>query len=768
MPIYAARVGAMKVWGWGSLMAMRNDGDADGSAVPRAGRLRLVGRHSRHRGRPADPDGDRRSGDAPATSPDAGRWIHQSLADALGQPVVATDTAGVVGYWNAAAEVLYGWSPGDAIGRPLGELILPTATAGSGSEVLSAITRGRPWNGELHVRHRSGRTFPVVLTSTPVSDAAGSRAGSVNVSVDLSQGKAGMEFVTVLAALVEASQDAIISTSADDVIRSWNAAAERMFGYRSTEIIGQPIAVLIPEELRAESLGGIDRNLRHGRSIRRMRTVSLRKDGSRIEVETTAAPILSGDNEVIGIASITRDVTAEVAAERALAESELRFRSQALTDALTGLPNRALLHDVLADALLGLRADPGFVGVLFLDLDRFKVVNDSLGHEAGDDLLRRVGQHISQVLGVKDTLTRFGGDEFVIVPHAIAGPEDLITLAKRILAVFARPIRLGDIDVTSAASIGLALTSDATCTAESLLRNADLAMYRAKSRGGGAYEVFDQEMLDRAKERLVREAQLRRAMEAGELRVHYQPCVRADGRIAGVEALVRWAHPQDGLVLPGEFIQLAEESGLIVPLGAWVLREACAQVARWRAELRPDLELSVNLSGRQLADPKLHALVARTLTETGLDPSALWLEITETVLVGDPTAAAMSLMKIRDLGVRISVDDFGTGYGSLSYIRRFPVQMLKLDRSFVAGLGANAEDVAIARSVIGLAHALGLQSVAEGVETEEQLMTLVSLGCDFMQGFYWSAVVDALAMADMLRRGSLDPAPSGPGARAGR
>jgi diguanylate cyclase (GGDEF)-like protein len=385
------------------------------------------------------------------------------------------------------------------------------------------------------------------------------------------------------------------------------------------------------------------------------------------------------------------------------------------------------------------------VAVLFVDVDRFKVINDSLGHGAGDRLLATLAERMRHALRPTDVLARFGGDEFVLVCEDFSGERDVAALADRLLDVLGQRTDIDGRGVVVDVSIGVAVTSSAAARAEDLVRDADAAMYRAKGRGGGSWELFDEELRAHAVARLDVEDALRRALDGGQLRVFYQPVVTLDERPVSAEALVRWQHPVRGLISPADFIPLAEETGLIVPLGRFVLEEACRQLARWR-RADPALEglaMAVNLSARQLADPGLCEWVRAVLERNALDPSSLCLEITESVLVDDAGTAAESLLALNELGVRLAVDDFGTGYSSLLSLRRFPVQELKLDRSFVSGLGRNDRDTAIVGSVIQLAHALGLLAVAEGVETEEQLASLRSLGCDRAQGYLWSPPVPA-------------------------
>jgi diguanylate cyclase (GGDEF)-like protein len=449
-----------------------------------------------------------------------------------------------------------------------------------------------------------------------------------------------------------------------------------------------------------------------------------------VEIDLTDAALAAGAFEDFSRDSSTRKVVA------ALLE-------HALTDQLTGLPNRTLLWDRLALGLARLARSRSSLAVLFIDLDRFKVVNDSLGHTAGDALLRGVARRLGEVTRPEDTFARFGGDEFVVMFEDVAEGE-ATEAATRLLGALETPLTVKGRQVQTSISIGIVLTDDPQQSPETLLRDADAAMYRAKERGGGRAVLFDDRMRTQAVARLDLEGALRRAVDRDEFFVEFQPVVDIPSRrIVSVEALVRWEHPTRGLVPPCQFIPLAEETGLIVPIGAWVLQTACQQLAQWDADGLPGLDLAVNLSGHQLGDPRLVETVARSLHETGIEPSRLCLEITESVLMRDAAAAAATLHRLHDLGVRLAVDDFGTGYSSLLYLRRFPVQVLKLDQTFVSGIVSNPEDATIVRATIELAHALGLEALAEGVERSDQLDLLEGMGCDLGQGFLWSKPVPA-------------------------
>jgi diguanylate cyclase (GGDEF)-like protein/PAS domain S-box-containing protein len=480
---------------------------------------------------------------------------------------------------------------------------------------------------------------------------------------------------------------------------------------------------------------------------------TLHKDGSWRWLEYSVTD-LRDDPSVVGYVVVARDVT-----ERKNAEQQLVH--QALHDALTGLPNRALFLDRLGLALSRLERRPGLAAVFFLDLDYFKVVNDSLGHSAGDQVLVAVAERLQQCLRDGDTAARLGGDEFAVLCDDLVDEGEALQIAERLGdALAARPVAVAGRDLVVTVSIGVAFATQSSQRPESLLRDADAAMYRAKERGRSRYELFDAAMRARAVARLETEAALREAIDHEQLAISYQPEVLLrDGRLIGAEALLRWRPDNGGAanekLPPADFIAVAEETGLIVPIGAWVVREACRHLARWR-EIAPDRapqSVSVNLSGRQLARSELPDVVEEALSESGLAPSGLCLEITESVLMDDIEVAVSALKALKAIGVEIAVDDFGTGYSSLAHLRRFPVDILKIDHSFIAGLGRNPEDAAIVRAVLALARTLDLAVVAEGVERAEQLYELRALGCERAQGHLFSVPLAEPAFADLLVNG---------------
>ncbi|HYM57049.1 MAG TPA: EAL domain-containing protein [Solirubrobacteraceae bacterium] len=483
----------------------------------------------------------------------------------------------------------------------------------------------------------------------------------------------------------------------------------------------------------------------------------LHRDGHEVWVQVGVSAVRADDGAVRYFISQMHDVTV-----RRRFQDELAHR--ALHDPLTGLPNRALFHDRLRHALVRLRRHSGGVTVLFIDLDRFKLVNDGMGHRVGDAVLVDAAQRLCDAARAEDTVARFGGDEFTILCEN-AGEEAARLVAERVLAAFARPFEHEGHEFHLSASIGIRSTDLATEDPDVVMRDADIALYAAKERGRAGFQVFDSEARMGGIDLLATEHALRLALRRGELCLHYQPEVDLEtGRIIALEALVRWQHPERGLVPPAEFIPAAEGSGLIVALGEWVLGEACSQMAVWRRAgvVEGDVRVAVNVSARQLSHPELPQSVAAALAAAELDPAALCLEITESAVIQDSNVVLTNLRAIKQQGVCIALDDFGVGFSSLSQIRELPpVDIIKVDRSFIAGLGRNESDAAVVTAVLGLARSLGVSAVAEGIETEDQLGRLRGLGCDVGQGFFFARPQPPGEIARVLADAAA-PRPAGP------
>jgi diguanylate cyclase (GGDEF)-like protein/PAS domain S-box-containing protein len=552
-------------------------------------------------------------------------------------------------------------------------------------------------------------------------------------------------------ALVQHAADVILVLEPDGTVRHASPAVHTVLGYDPERLVGTR-GWALSHEGDAQSAQVFHAELLEQRGG--SRSVELRwqhRDGSWRWLEVKGTNLLHQPG-VRGIVLNARDISRHKSLEAQLVQ-------RALHDQLTGLPNRMLFMDRLEQALERSARRGKFAAVLFLDLDRFKLVNDNLGHDHGDQLLVQVADRLRSCLRRVDTIARIGGDEFTVLLEDVGSAGDAALVSERIIEAFRASFRIENQEIFVGASIGIALGGrDQGTTAQGLLRNADIAMYRAKANGRACFEVFKSSMRETVKGRLKMETELRRALDRGELRLHYQPQVDLrTSRIVGLEALVRWEHPERGLVPPGSFIPIAEETGLILPIGRWVLETACRQASMWRAdrEIGLDLVMAVNLSPRQFRHPRLVQDVGQVLAESGLDASGLEVEITEGTAMGDADATVKTLEHLKAIGIRLAIDDFGTGYSSLGYLKRFPIDVLKVDRSFVAGLPQNRGDAAIVRAVVGLSRALGLKAVAEGVETPEQLHELRGLGCDQGQGYLFGRPT-ATEVADvMLRRASV-------------
>ncbi len=469
-------------------------------------------------------------------------------------------------------------------------------------------------------------------------------------------------------------------------------------------------------------------------------------------VSTTKLPLRDRDGRIVGTFGVSRDVTAQVMAERALAH-------QALHDAVTGLANRLALMDRLSQALVSLDRTHGRVALFFIDLDNFKTINDSLGHEAGDRVLVEVGRRLGRICRRSDTVARFGGDEFVLL-CALRADEDVRLIASRAVRAIGKRFSSDGDDLTVTASVGVIVTSDPSSDPGTLLQQADIAMYEAKSAGRDGFRLYDSKLRVRAMANHDFDATLRKAIDKKELFLLYQPLFSLDDQsLRGAEALVRWKHPERGIVLPADFIPLAEERGLIASIDTFVFDEACRQLAEWVADesLPDNFTMAVNLSGRQLSDPALVERVASSIRSHGVAPRQLCLEITETALIGELGEATTTLADLSKLGVRIALDDFGTGYSTLAHVQRLNVDILKIDRSFVEQIGGSDRDREIIGAITAMAHALGMSVVGEGIETTRQLGELTALGCDAGQGYLLARPLPPEQVA-VLGRSSLDAA----------
>jgi diguanylate cyclase (GGDEF)-like protein/PAS domain S-box-containing protein len=542
----------------------------------------------------------------------------------------------------------------------------------------------------------------------------------------------------LLESVVGNAKDAVVLTDFDDAgeprIVFVNPAFTEQTGYFPDQVIGRHPRLLLGPDSDPDAQLRLRRAVEHHRSV----TVELthyRADGSHFVVENNVNPVFDDTGRCTHMVSIQRDIT-----DRKLAERQLAY--QAVTDPLTRLPNRTLLADRLNQALAGLGRHTRYAGLLLMDLDRFKAVNDTLGHEFGDQILVQVALRLTAVLGASDTVARLGGDEFAFVLPELDRPEDAELVATKVLLALEAPFELGGLTIPIDASIGIVVAPDHGEDASVLMQRADVAMYRAKEQVSG-YAVYSGASDEGRLNGLALMVELRRAVDAGQLELHYQPVVDlATSAVAGYEALMRWNHPTRGVLLPDEFILLAEETGVIRAVTDWVLDDALAQVRRWHDGGAP-VRVALNLSARLIADAELPDRVVASLQKHGVPASALHLEVTESAVMVNPDWALDVLTRLATLGVRITVDDFGTGYSSLAYLKRLPVHQVKVDKSFVVDMVRDAADASIVRAVVDLGHTLGKTVVAEGVEDEATLTALRAIGCDFAQGFHLGRPVPA-------------------------
>ena len=650
---------------------------------------------------------------------------------------------------NAALGRLFGAPAETLIGRPFASLGIANAPA-----MLETMRRempGSPGDRETPSRSevvefgpRDARLWLELSYCVAVVDEG---AYGVLVGRDVTERRRNEAMVVALLAEKEALLDNAlvgIVMVRDRLIVSCNRRFEDMFGYASGELTDRSMRDLYPDEdafvLTGDSAyGRLGNNQAFSGSLK-----LLRADGSSLWVEATGRA-LDPLRPRAGSVWIFTDVSERKAAEE-------RAAYLAYYDVLTGLPNRSLVQDRLQQAVVNADRAATKVALLMVDLDRFKTINDSLGHSVGDRLLVEVAKRLKLCLRESDTLCRQGGDEFLILLPDLRDAEACVTHLARLTDGLAQPFRVDALELAITVSMGIAIYPDDGPDLGTLLKKSDMAMYRAKEAGRNTYRFFNEGMNDEAEERLAMHSNLRRALDAGQFVLHYQPQIEiASGRLVGAEALLRWNHPTLGLVLPGRFIPVAEESGLIVPIGEWVLREACREAANWQRQGMPDVVVAVNLSALQFKRGEIEMSVTRALDESGLDPALLELELTESILIHDTENVLATVMRLKHMGLKLSIDDFGTGYSSLAYLKRFKVDKLKIDQSFIRDLAKDSDDAAIVRAIVQMARSLGLRTIAEGVEDRHVLDHLRLYRCDEAQGYFFSRPVPAAKFVETYR-----------------
>lgn len=543
----------------------------------------------------------------------------------------------------------------------------------------------------------------------------------------------------------EQSPLAFIEWSLDLSVREWNPAAERIFGWMRDEALGRSFDLLMPTEQR-QQVSKIAKALLSGTEGTRTVHDAVTRNGNRICCEWYSMPLFDDRGQPAGILCLAQDIT-----ERRQTRQQLDYL--AYYDPLTGLPNGSLLEDRVSRSMIEAQRRGSLVAVIFLGIDRFKAVNDTLGHDVGDLLLKEAAGRLQDCVREGDTVARVRGDEYAIVLSDMSTDQDAALVAQKILEAFVEPFRFAGTALFASVSLGIALYPIDHGDLKALLKSADSAMHHAKEAGGNTYQFYSPDMTAKAHDRFLLETNLRQGMERGELLLHYQPQVSLeDGAIVGAEALLRWQHPSLGLVSPAKFIPIAEETGLIVPIGEWVLRAACRQLQAWGQHGLAPIRVAVNVSSRQFRDGKFARMIFAVLAETGIDAGRLELEITESLLIESNARVRDTLVELKDAGIRISIDDFGTGYSSLSYLKRFPIDCIKIDRSFVRDIASDPNDASIVTAIIAMARSLRLKVIAEGVESRNQLDYLTAERCHEVQGYYFGQPMPADEFAALLSR----------------
>lgn len=681
---------------------------------------------------------------------DQSQAFAQSIINHALDGIITVDTRGIIHSFNPASERIFGYMSGEVIGQKINAL-MPKLTCSENDCYLVIDQddgKGRVigTSKELTGRRKDGSTLPIELTVSEF--LVGEHQLFTVILRDITERKRAEEALREseerYRALTENTYDLISEISIDGRYLYLTPNYKDVLGYETSEFLGKRVTDFIHPEDRPAVMTGFRRVFEHfalGQVVYR----NMHKNGELRWFESTGKTYQTVTGE-LRVVFVSRDIT-----ERQRYEETIRH--QAFHDALTGMPNRLLLKDRLTLAMAHAKRNRQMLAVLFLDLDRFKLINDTLGHATGDQLLQRIAMRLKECVREDDTVARMGGDEFTLLLPEITQAENAAKVAHKILEAIRQPLDIGGHELYITTSVGIVLYPNDGEDAETLLKNADTAMYRAKEKGRNNYQLYTPAMNAKAFERLAMENSLRRALEREEFVVHYQPRLNINtGEIIGMEALVRWQTPDRGLVPPGEFIPVAEETGLIVPIGEWVLHTACAQNKAWQDAGFPPVRVAVNLSARQFQLQNLVATVSRVLKETGLDPHWLELEITETVAMQNAEYATGMLKELKDMGIELSIDDFGTGYSSLSYLKRFPINKLKIDKSFVNEIGTDKDHAAIASTIIVLGQSLKLGVVAEGVETEEQLDFLKLHQCNEMQGFLFGRPVSAGEFETLLMR----------------
>ncbi len=596
---------------------------------------------------------------------------------------------------------------------------------------------------QVKLKHQNGDNIWFAIHAGYRYDREGKKLGIETSCQNIDLQKEQQSMLDHLNRITEQTADIVVITDVHGIIEYVNPAFEKITGFSPAEVLGKNPNLFSSDQQSEEFYAHMWSTLLAGK-VYRNNLINKRKDGSLYHAEITITPLIDDNADITHFIATARDISDHI-------RDKVRLKHIIHHDTLTDLPNRSLFLDRLQQAISKAHHHHRLVAVLFLDLDRFKNINDSLGHTAGDQLLQQLGERFRATIREGDTIARFGGDEFVILLDDFDSDSSLSLIAQKILNSLATPFEISGHEIFITASIGISICPHDGEDPETLLRNADIAMYRAKELGKNNFQYYSESMTARVFERMTLENNLRHALERNEFILHYQPQVDArSGKIFGVEALLRWRHPELGLVMPNNFISLLEETGLIEPVGIWVLETACRQSQQWHESGMGFVHMSVNLSSRQFNNSEFISSLQNIIEETGVNPEYLELELTESMLMRNTSSTIAALKSLNDLGVRFAIDDFGTGYSSLNYLRRFPIETIKIDRSFIRDITHDNDDRAICSAIIGMTQSLSLNVIAEGVETDGQLDFLKTKDCHYIQGNVFSPAIPAEAMTKML------------------
>jgi diguanylate cyclase (GGDEF)-like protein/PAS domain S-box-containing protein len=688
---------------------------------------------------------------------------HVAMATAVEQSadsIVITDPGGKIEYVNSAFTLMTGYTSAEALGQKPRVLKSGSHPDQFYRELWQTILRGEVWRGQLVNRRKNGTLYDEEMQISPVRAATGKITGYIAIKRDVTERKIAEKAQSFLAAIVENSEDAIIAATPTGVILTWNHGASTILGYPAEEVIGKPVSAFVAPE-RMAVMANLVYQVSQGHVVSNYDGICLRRDGRSIPVAVTGFPLRDSTGKVVAITAMLRDVTERKRLEQVLRESEERLHVTAeekiqflaYHDALTELPNRSLLLDRLDNALAGARRRNEKAGLLLINLDRFRTINDSFGHTFGDVVLHDLARRLKNCVREPDTIARTGGDEFVVILSGVSDAAVAMIAAERMMDAMSTTFSLQGHSINVGCCIGISLFPEHGADCETLIRNADAAMLSAKDSGHCTIRFFTDEMNAKAVEQLTIERNLRSALERDEFFLVYQPQVEiASGRITGFEALIRWRQPELGLVRPDRFISIAEHNDLILPIGEWVIRTACAQARTWQDHGLPAVSMAVNVSATQFHQENFCALIRQVLRESGLSPHYLELELTESLLLSTADTTVARFRELKEMGLNLAVDDFGTGYSSLAYLRQLPIDRLKIDKAFIQNIAVHYDDAAIVTAMISMTKSLHLNVIAEGVETEAQLSFLREHHCDEVQGYYFSKPVSGEEATSMLQR----------------